>query len=145
VEFWHVLVKHTSCTGFQWQIPQVLSGYGRRFWLQYPTGNKEIDVDLSGLLGMCIPTWVKFGLFSRRKVILQISIVNHSGWAWPIRLQLWKDSSHGFSDVCISWLRMMQKMHFKTVTQSSNSCLMEKVFFAPLFSGERVRKTTVES
>jgi hypothetical protein len=112
-----------SGTGFQRQRPEILSVYRRRF-----TGNKEIEIDLWGILGMCIPTWVKFSLFSRLKVILQISIVNHSGWAWPIRLQFWKGSSRGISDVCLSWLRM-QKMHFKTVSLSSD------------FSGERAQKT----
>jgi hypothetical protein len=46
VEFWHVLVKQTSGIGFQWQRPHILSGYS--------TGNKEIEVDPSSLLGMCI-------------------------------------------------------------------------------------------
>jgi hypothetical protein len=65
-------------------------------------------------------------LFSRRKVIIQISIVNHSGWAWPIRFQFWKGSSRNYPDVCLSWQRM-QKMHFKRVPLSSNCRLREKV------------------
>jgi hypothetical protein len=99
-----------------------MSGYWRRFRLQYRIGNKEVEVDLWGLLGMCIPTWVKFCLLSRRKVILQIFILNHSGWAWPILKKL----IPGFSDVCLSWLRT-QKMNFKTVSLSSNCRLREKV------------------
>jgi hypothetical protein len=46
VEFWHVLVKQTAGIGFQRQRPQILSGYGRRFRLQFYTGNKEIFEDL---------------------------------------------------------------------------------------------------
>jgi hypothetical protein len=59
----HVLVKQTSGTGFQWERPQILSGYRRRFRLLYRTDNKEIEVDLSGFLGMCILTWVKFSIW----------------------------------------------------------------------------------
>jgi hypothetical protein len=103
-----------------------MSGNRGRVRLQHRTRYKEIEVDLSGRLGMCILTWVKFCLFSRRKIILQISIVNHSGWPWPIQLQFWKGSSQCLSDVCLSWLRM-QKMHFKTVSPSSNCRLRPKV------------------
>jgi hypothetical protein len=46
----------------------VQSDYRRRSWLQYHTGNKEIEVELWGCLGRCIPTSVKFHLSSSRKI-----------------------------------------------------------------------------
>jgi hypothetical protein len=74
-----VLVKQTSGAGFQWHRPQIMSGHRRSFNLQYCTGYKEVEVDLSGHLGMCIPTWVRFCLL-RRKGHPSISIiVKHSG------------------------------------------------------------------
>jgi adenine-specific DNA methylase len=50
-----------------------------RFRLQYRTGNKEVDDDLSGLLDMCIPNWVKFCLFSKTKS-LPSNIHSKSQW-----------------------------------------------------------------
>jgi hypothetical protein len=35
--------------------------------ISYKQYNKEIEVDLSGILGMCIQTWVKFCPFSINK------------------------------------------------------------------------------
>jgi hypothetical protein len=58
-------VKQVSGTGFQPRRPlRSCQVYRRRFRLQYHAGNQEIEVDL---WGTCIPIWVKFRLFSRRK------------------------------------------------------------------------------
>jgi hypothetical protein len=124
----YILDKQTSGTRFQWRRPQILSGYWRRFRLQYRTGNREVEVDLLGLLGMCIPTCMGqiLPVFKTKGHPSNIHTVNRSGWAWPIRLQFWKVSSLGFSDVCLIWQKI-QKMFFKTVSLSGNCRLRKKV------------------
>ena len=147
MEFWHVWVWLTSRTGFYCQRPHISSSYSRGFRLQGNTGNWEVQVDLWGLLGTCIPTWVKFCLFSRGKVAVEIFIVNHGGWAWLVRLQFWKGSFLGYPDMCLSWQRM-QKIHFLNHAKvPSPRGMWEKLpafgrqLFPCLFSVKRARKT----
>jgi hypothetical protein len=111
---------------FDLQWPQILSGHklGSGFNI-VPAINRSRLIFMDFWACVFRPTWVRLCLFSRR-VILQISIVNHIGWAWPIQLQFWKGSSSDFSDVYS--LQRMQKMHlYKTVSLSSNCRLREKV------------------
>jgi hypothetical protein len=48
-------------------VPQIMPGYRRRFALQYHTGNKEMEVDLWGLLGSVFRPGSNFACFQEER------------------------------------------------------------------------------